>query len=308
MREGWCVRVPKTGGERQRLRLLREGRFDGSLLLRQDGDDLLLPVKEPCEGCERALFDEAPARPDLPRHDLIGGIAILLDPDAGGREAGLLLDSRPSIHTVLVPEGPVEGEFRTRRFLVIAGKPMTRTRYNEYGLRFEIDLSLAYFSPRLSGERQRVLGLTAEGERVLDMFAGVGPFAITLAARAGLIWAADINPGAVGLMRENIALNRAGNILPLLADAKRLPRILPRGFDRVVMNLPFGATKFLDAALALCRPGGTIHLYAMIGEEGALAPVIRGKGCRILGERVVHTYSPEEWLAVYDVEVAGKVP
>jgi hypothetical protein len=57
-----------------------------------------------------------------------------------------------------------------------------------------------------------------------------------------------------------------------------------------------------DAALALCRPCGTIHLYAMVGEEGALAPVIREKGCRILGERVVHTYSPAEWLAVYDLE------
>ena len=261
-------------------------------------------MKEPCEGCGRALFEEAPARPDLPRHDLIEGIAVLLDPKAGSREAGLLLGSRPSIHTVLAPEGPVEGEFRTRRFTVIAGKPTTRTRYTEYGLRFEIDLSLAYFSPRLSGERQRVLGLTAEGERVLDMFAGVGPFAITLAARAGLIWAADINAGAVGLMRENIALNRTGNILPLLADAGRLPSILPRGFHRVVMNMPFGATKFLDAALALCRPGGTIHFYAMVGEEGALGTIIREKGGRILGERVVHTYSPGEWLAVSDVEVS----
>jgi tRNA (guanine37-N1)-methyltransferase len=69
------------------------------------------------------------------------------------------------------------------------------------------------------------------------------------------------------------------------------------------MNLPFGAVKFLDTALALCRPGGTIHLYAMVGEEGALTPILLGKRCRILGERVVHTYSPSEWLAVYDLEV-----
>lgn len=303
MREGWCLRVPRSEGERQRLRLLREGLLDASLLLRRDGDDLLLPVREPCEGCERALFEEVPGSPDLPRHDLIGGIAILLEPGAGAGSAELLIGSRPSIHTVLAPGGPVEGEFRTRRFSVLAGTPATRTRYTEYGLRFEIDLSLAYFSPRLSGERQRVLGLVKEGERVLDMFAGVGPFAITLSARAGIVWAADINPGAVGLMQENITLNKAGNVLPILADAARLPCILPGGFDRVVMNLPFGAAKFLDAALALCRPGGTLHLYAMVGEEGAHAPVIREKGCRVVGERVVHTYSPSEWLAVYDLQV-----
>jgi tRNA (guanine37-N1)-methyltransferase len=302
VREGWCLRVPKSGGERRRLQLLMEGLLDGSLLLRRDGEDLLLPVKEPCAGCERALFEEAQVQPDLPRHDLVGGIAILLERGTGGEGAELLLRSRPSIHTVLAPEGPVEGEFRTRRFSILAGRPTTRTRYTEYGLRFENDLSLAYFSPRLSGERQRLLGLTGEGERVLDMFAGVGPFAITLAARAGLVWAADINPDAVGLMLENIALNHAGNVIPLLADAARLPRILPRGFDRVVMNLPFGAMGYLDSALALCRPGGTLHLYTMVGEEGALAPAIREKGCRILSERVVHTYSPGEWLAVYDVE------
>jgi tRNA (guanine37-N1)-methyltransferase len=301
VREAWCIRVPKSGGEKRRLELLREGLLDPTLVIRTEGDELLFPVKKPCEGCGKALFGEIPERPDLPRHDLVGGIAILLE---GGREeAELLLGSRPSIRTVLSPEGPVEGEFRTRKFTVLAGEPTTRTRYTEYGLRFEIDLALAYFSPRLSCERQHVLGLMDAGERVLDMFAGVGPFAITLAARAAVVYAADINPGAVGLMLENIGLNRAGNVLPLLADAARLPGILPRGFDRVVMNLPFGAVRFLDAALALCRPGGIIHLYAMVGKECALAPDLEGKGLAILGERVVHSYSPAEWLAVYDLEV-----
>jgi tRNA (guanine37-N1)-methyltransferase len=300
VREGWCIRVPKSGGERRRLELLREGVLDTTLLVRREGEELLLPVKEPCEGCGRALFEEVPERPDLPRHDLIGGIAVLLE--GGRKEAEILLRSRPSIHTVLSPEGPVEGEYRTRRFSVLAGVPTTRTMYTEYGLRFEIDLSVAYFSPRLSGERQRVLGLMGAGERVLDMFAGVGPFAITLAAKAGVVYAADINPGAVGLMVENIALNRAGNVLPILADAARLPGILPGGFDRVVMNLPFGAAGFLDEALALCRPGATIHLYAMVGEEGALSSTFMEKGLEILGERVVHTYSPSEWLAVYDLK------
>jgi tRNA (guanine37-N1)-methyltransferase len=301
VKEGWCLRVPKSDGEEKRLELLKDDLLDTGLLLRSDGNDLLLPLREPREGCEKALFEEVPERPDLPRHDLIGGIAVILEPGLEGAE--LLLHSRPSIHTVLSPEGPVEGEFRTRRFTVAAGDPTTRTRYTEYGLRFEIDLSEAYFSPRLSGERQRILALMNEGERVLDMFAGVGPFAITLAGRAGVVYAADINSGAVILMMENISLNRVKNVLPILADAARLAGILPRGFDRVVMNLPFGAIRFLDTAFALCRPGGTLHLYAMVGKEGALTPILREKGCRILGERVVHTYSPSEWLAVYDLEV-----
>lgn len=300
VKEGWCLRVPKSAGEKRRRELLDEGLLDSGLVLRTDNDDILLPLREPREGCERALFEEVPERPDLPRHDLIGGIAVILEP--GGEGAELLLRSRPSIHTVLSPEGPVEGKFRTRRFTVLAGEPTTKTRYTEYGLDFKIDLSEAYFSPRLSGERQRVLGLMGEYERVLDMFAGVGPFAITLAGRARVVYATDINPGAVSLMIENVTLNRRKNVLPILADAARLAGVLPRGFDRVVMNLPFGAVKFLDTALELCRPGGTIHLYAMVGEEGTLTPIIREKRCRILEERVVHTYSPSEWLAVYDLK------
>ena len=300
-REGWCIRVPKSHGERRRRELIARGLLDSSLVPRAEGDHLLLPVREPCEGCEQALFEEVHERPALPRHDLIGGIAVLLEP--GGEGADLLLGSRPSIHTVLSPDGPVEGEFRTRRFTVVAGDPTTKTQYTEYGLRFDIDLSVAYFSPRLSGERQRVLSLVTGGERVLDMFAGVGPFAITLAARARVIYAADLNPGAVQLMVRNIALNKVRNVVPILADAKRLPGILPPGFDRIVMNLPFGAVEFLDRAIALCRPGGTIHLYGMVREEGALSPEIRKKGLEITGERVVHSYSPKEWLAVYDLRV-----
>jgi tRNA (guanine37-N1)-methyltransferase len=104
-------------------------------------------------------------------------------------------------------------------------------------------------------------------------------------------------------MLENLALNRVKNVLPLLADAARLSGILPRGFDRAVMNLPFGGVGFLGTALSLCRRGGIIHLYAMESEEGSLVPSLQEKGCEILGERVVHTYSPSEWLAVYDLRV-----
>ena len=94
-------------------------------------------------------------------------------------QQGNSLRSRPSLHTVLFPLSEVEGEYRTRRFEVLAGEPTTRTTCTEYGNRLVIDLSLAYFSARLSTERQRIAGLMEEDECVLDMFAGIGPFAIS---------------------------------------------------------------------------------------------------------------------------------
>ena len=184
----------------------------------------------------------APGREPLPRHELVGGIAILQDEDPGGAQK--LLASRPSLHTVVFARGEVSGEYRTREFTVLAGKPTTRTEITEHGHRFAVDLAGAYFSARLSTERQRILVQVREGETILDMFAGVGPFAITLAARAEFVVASDHNPQAIGLMLENIAQNRSKNVLPMLADARWLGGILPWKFDRIVMNLPLPGTEF----------------------------------------------------------------
>jgi tRNA (guanine37-N1)-methyltransferase len=173
----------------------------------------------------------------------------------------------------------------------------------EYGHRFTIDLAVAYFSARLSTERQRILAQVQEDEIILDMFAGVGPFAITLATRAGFVVASDINPKAVGLMVENIALNRIKNVLPVLSDARRLAGIFLWRFDRIVMNLPLSGTEFLQDAFTLCKPGGIIHFYSLVSSEGEHSGVIRELGGEIENEHIVRSYSPGQWHAVYDVRV-----
>jgi tRNA (guanine37-N1)-methyltransferase len=180
---------------------------------------------------------------------------------------------------------------------------VTRTRLTEYGHRFDVDLAQAYFSPRLSTERQRVLGQLTGSERVLDMFAGVGPFAITLAARARTVLACDLNPAAVSLLIGNLRLNRCRNVLPLLCDAARLPALLHPGFDRIVMNLPLSPSSFLEPAFSLVRPGGTIHLYALQSRDGEMFPLLEDRGAAEIREHVVHTYSPSQWLGVYDIRV-----
>ncbi|WP_214041517.1 class I SAM-dependent methyltransferase family protein [Methanoculleus sp.] len=299
--EQWCLAVPKREAEQARRRLLEEGLLDRGLRPRPEGDAVLFPVTEAVPGAVRCDFAAVPEQAVLPRHELVGGIAVVQEDDPEGAER--LLASRPSLETVLFPQTAVEGEYRTRRFSVLAGVPSTRTRVTEYGLRFDVDLSLAYFSARLSTERQRVLEAMEEGERVLDMFSGVGPFAITLARRAALVVAADLNPAAVHLLVHNIALNRVRNVVPVLADAAHLPRLGFSPFDRVVMNLPLAAPQFLTAAAALCRDGGTIHLYALEGREGEYLPLIREVTRGEVAERQVRTYSPGKWHAVYDIVV-----
>lgn len=297
----WGIRVPAREGETTRRALIEEGALDLSLKVGRDGDWLLLPLLDWRDGAEQYRFEQNPGRVVLPRHELVGGIAIIQERDPAGAQK--ILDSRPSLHTIVYAIGEVSGEYRTREFEVLAGIPTTRTEVIEYGHRFHVDLAAAYFSARLSSERQRILQQTGRNEAVLDMFAGVGPFAITLAARAKFVVASDLNPQAVELMLENISHNRTPNVLPMLADARRLAGIFPWQFDRIVMNLPLSGTEFLPDAFRLCKAGGTIHFYSLVAAEGEHGECIRGLGGEVIAERVVRSYSPGQWHAVYDVRV-----
>jgi tRNA (guanine37-N1)-methyltransferase len=301
MVEQWSIRVPVQRGEELRRTLIEDGALDLSLKVRREGSMLILPVTEWREEATRDDFESQPERYVLPRHELVGGIAIMQENDPAG--AAKILASRPSVHTVLCAAGVVSGEYRTREFEMLAGIPTTRTDVIEYGHRFAVDLSTAYFSARLSSERQRILSRMGDHETVLDMFAGVGPFAITLAARAALVVASDINPHAILLLLANLAQNRTKNILPVLADAHRLPSEIPFRFDRIVMNLPLSGTAFLPDAFRLCKPWGTIHFYSLVSKEGEHTVTISELGGETKGERMVRSYSPTEWHAVYDIVV-----
>jgi len=297
--EQWGLRVPARQGEAMRQLLIREGSLDASLKVLREGSDLILPLMGPRESAGRYEFEAQPGKESLPRHELVGGIAILQEDDPAG--AVKILASRPSLHTVVFAKGEVSGEYRTRELTLLAGDPTTRTQVTEHGHRFMVDLAGAYFSARLSTERQRILEQVQEGETVLDMFAGVGPFAVTLAAKAAFVIAVDLNPEAIGLMLRNLQLNRIRNVLPVLADARRLPAILPWKSDRVVMNLPLAGTDFLPDAFRLCKRGGMIHFYSLVSAEGEHTARIEELGGKVVCEHEVRSYAPGQWHAVYDV-------
>ncbi|HJK79037.1 MAG TPA: methyltransferase [Methanocorpusculum sp.] len=305
MKEQWCLRVPVQDGEAARRCAIAENILDRTLRPRAENGFLLIPVLSPREGEERAEFAENHVIEELPRHEQIGGIVVLQDDDTAGAEK--ILAARPSAHTALFATSPVEGEFRTKTFRVLAGEPTTETMYHEYGRRMTIDLTAAYFSARLANERQRILSQMQPGEKILDMFAGVGPFPVMLGSAADLVIANDLNPGAVLLMQKNIRLNHLTNVLPMLGDARNLAEILsPMKFDRIIMNLPMDAAEFLPAAAPLTKPGTIVHLYSLVEAEGEHTDQILRvfPGAKIT-ERVLRSYSPTSWHAVYDIEVVA---
>ncbi|MDR0438700.1 MAG: methyltransferase, partial [Methanocalculaceae archaeon] len=198
----WCLRVPILDGEKARRSAIANGIFDRKLRPRVENDFLLIPVLTPYDDELWANFSENHVIEELPRYEQIGGIVVLQNDDVAGAEK--IIATHPSIHTALFAMSPVEGEFRTKTFKILAGVPTTETMYREYGRCMAIDLAAAYFSARLANERQRILSQMKAGEKILDMFAGVGPFSVILGSLADFVIANDINPNAMLLLQKNI--------------------------------------------------------------------------------------------------------
>ena len=305
--EQWCKKVPISEGETIRRKLIADGVLDRTLRPRVEDGFLLIPVVSESEGTIREMFTVGKEREELARHEQVGGLVILQDDDVEAAEK--ILKARPNVHTALFAVSPVEGEFRTKSFKVLAGEKTTATIYNEYGHRMYVDLSAAYFSARLSNERQRIFSQMKEGEMILDMFAGVGPFPVILGKKAKLMICNDLNPEAIVLMQKNLKMNHLKNVVPMIGDAKILPDVLGNlRFDRVIMNLPFAAYEFLEAAACLAKPGATIHLYSLVEREGEhTEDILRAFPNAKIFEKSIRSYSPTSWHAVYDIEVADEV-
>jgi tRNA (guanine37-N1)-methyltransferase len=210
----------------------------------------------------------------LPRaYDLIGDIAVLEIPDEISSYSGLIGEVFHHIHsnfkTVLAKKGAVSGTTRVREYVHLAGEDRTKTIHTEYGCRLAVDVAKAYFSPRLLEEHNRIAQLVKSGEIVVDMFCGVGPFAIHIAKKAeAKVIAIDINPSAIDLLRESIEMNKlVGTILPVVADAHDYANTAELCVNRVIMNHPSGASDFVGDACSILKPGGFIHYYDFIGGE-----------------------------------------
>jgi len=323
-----CIKIPKKKGEPARRVLLDFEILDNSLKIGSDETFLYLPLsREPLSHelaelpAEAELADfgfepqqKKPVPEDLlgfsPAYEVIGDIALLedadLDKQKASRIADALLRTQPNIKTVLRPLTPVIGEFRIREFEVVAGEPRTETIHREYGCRYKVDLARAYFTPRLSTERSRILSWVKEGDIVIDMFAGVGPYSILLAKskKPSKVIAIDKNPDAIHYLKENIILNSVKNIEAIEGDAREEAKRFAGTADHVIMNLPHSAHEFLDSAVLLTKPGGIIHYYGITPEDDLFESsieLITGAAKRarrqveVLEKRAVRSYAPHQY-------------
>ena len=353
-KESLCVKVPKIHGEKaiilankleivkKELEIQRNKNFLYIPLIRQPSKSELETLKEQVPDCEilTYTFPERKKRVktfvellvdklsphllvSLPRAiDLVGDIAIIEIPpelDAYKRIIGeAILETHENVRTVLAKVGAIGGTYRLREFSVIAGEPKTETIHREHGCQYYVDLAKAYFSPRLSYEHNRVASLIEEGETVIDLFAGVGPFAIQIAKTHENVevYAIDVNPNAVEFLKRNIRLNRVeGKVHPILGDAKKVVKERLSGVaDRVIMNLPEKAIEFVEAACTTIKStGGIVHFYSFVSTSDSLENVklrfieaveqCGRKVEKIFFSRLVRATAPYKWQAVIDAKI-----
>jgi tRNA (guanine37-N1)-methyltransferase len=215
--------------------------------------------------------------------DVVGDIAIVRLAGFSASEkqkiARAILEEMKNVGVVLEQEGGIEGEFRLRKLAHLAGERRTTTVHRENGCAFRVDVAKTYFSPRLSTERLRIAGLARRGERVLNMFAGVGPFSIAIAKVAGAkVTSCEVNEAAAELHEVNDRLNKVENLVTVIhGDAAGLPGALEERFDRILMPHPSASNRYLPAALSLAKGRGTIHYYRHVlgKDEEEAAAVLR---------------------------------
>lgn len=209
--------------------------------------------------------------------DQVGDIVIIKVPDnlAAKKQlvAEAILANVKTAKAVFAQASAVKGDYRIRDLEFVAGENRTVTEYREHGCRFRVDVARAYFSPRLSTERQRIASLVQDGETVVNMFAGIGTYSVIIAraVKTCRVYSIDSNPVANDLCIENARLNKvSGRVTPVCADASEAIKAqLASVADRVVMPLPERAREFVGpAVLALKEGRGVVHYFAHVKADG----------------------------------------
>jgi len=353
-KESICIQVPKIHGQQtlvlanklqindRELEIQKNEHFIYVPLIRQPSENELIVLKAQVPDFQLKAYVFPERRPrektlvevlenQLPPHllaslpralDIVGDIAIIEIPPelkAHGSLIGeAILKTHKNIRTVLTKAGAVSGTYRLREFDIVAGERRTVTIHKEYGCEFHVDIAKVYFSPRLSHEHKRVASLVQKGETVVDLFAGVGPFSVLIAKNHedAKVYAVDVNPEAIELLKRNIRLNRVENqVFPVLGNARQVVVDKLLGVaDCVIMNLPEKAIEFVDAACGAIKPaGGTVHFYGFVRLPDTLENMklrfaeavgkVGRKVDRYLLAKTVRETAPYEWQVVLDTKV-----
>ena len=333
-----CVKVPLRQLNDTRIILMENQQMNMEYRIKAEKDFGYIPVNDDIEGYEIIDIELEPMK-QYPKNfaellkdeltleeiedlrtsfDTIGDIVILEIPeDLQDKkikigDAALEFTKRRSIY---MKKSAIKGTTRIRDLEFLSGINNPVTIHKEHQARLKLDVSKVYFSPRLATERKRVMESVEDGERILDMFCGIGPFPIVIAKNKNVeITAVDINDVAIDYLNENIKLNKLkGTITAISGDINEVSKNLNCKFDRIIMNLPGLAYSFLGLAVDLIENDGIINYYEFSDsyEQGIKrlkdACHEKNKTVEIINTRKVKSTSPGEWHIAIDGKIKTNI-
>jgi tRNA (guanine37-N1)-methyltransferase len=329
-----CVKVPLKQLNDTRIKLMENGQMNMEYRIKTEEGFGYIPINEDVTGYEMADMELEPMKKvphkfselleDELSHDeidtlrtsfdTIGDIVILEIPENLEDKKQIIGDAAHKFtkrRSIYMKKSAIKGTTRVRDLEFLSGIDDSVTIHKEHGARLKLDVREVYFSPRLATERKRVMESVKEGERILDMFCGIGPFPIVIARNKNVdITAVDINESAIRYLDENISLNKLkGSITTYCGDVREVSKGFKTKFDRIIMNLPGLAYTFLDVAVDLIEDCGTINYYEFSDsyEQGIKrltdACLQAGKKVEIINCRKVKSTSPGEWHVAIDGKI-----
>ena len=220
----------------------------------------------------------------------------------------------------------VEKEFRVPIVRKLAGDG-TVTIHKEHGILYKLDASKIMFSKGNLFERQRLISQVKSNETIVDMFAGIGYFALGLTRKAKKIYAIEKNPVAFRYLKQNIKLNRIKNIEPVLGDNRKI--LLSNTADRIIMgyfrtdrrrqlDVPkvrhfVGASsdseKFLPVAISMLKSKGVIHFHntykrnELWNKPISQLEKLSGITYSVITKKKIKSVGPNKYHVVLDIQV-----
>ena len=329
-----CVKVPLRQINDTRIKLMSNGLMNMEYRIKTTEEFGYIPITEDIDGYTIEDIELEPMK-KVPHNfaeilkdeltpeeienlktsfDTIGDIVILEIPDELHDKKQIIGDAAYKFtkrKAIYMKKSAIKGTIRVRDLEFLSGIDDSVTVHKEHGLRLKLDVREVYFSPRLATERKRVMESVEDGEKILDMFCGIGPFPIVIARNKDVdITAVDINEAAIKYLDENIKLNKLkGNIESYCGDVREVSKGFKSKFNRIIMNLPGLAYSFLDVAIDLIEDDGIINYYEFSDsyEQGIKrlneAASRAGKKVEILNTRKVKSISPDEWHVAIDAKI-----
>jgi tRNA wybutosine-synthesizing protein 3 len=222
--------------------------------------------------------------------------------------------------------GEVRGEFRNSGVELLLGDGDWVVR-REHGIDFGYNFTQCMWSAGNVTERGRIANGNHEGERVLDLYAGIGYYTLPFLSEgargangepgqgrgAAHVVACEWNPVAIQALEWSLSTNDLADRCTILEGDNRKQKFEPE-FDRINLGLlPTSEMGYSIALQALKPEGGVLHIHGLAkgGSEDQWAEKLSEEletigpfSCTVEHVERVKWYAPHQRHIVVDIHAS----